>query len=385
MTTPNREDREKSHRFPELLPDGRAVLLTMASADISSFDDARIEVLSLETGKRQVLIEGGTNPRYVSSGHLLFARAGSLFAAPFDPRRTAITGPATPVVEGVMTSPLVGHAEFAVSREGTLVYAPGDGQPPKRKLIWVDRGGKVQEISSEAERRPFGFPRLSPDGHYLGVAIGAANNEVWLLDLARGALTRSARGWDNNVPIWTRDGDRLTINSNRGGQWNLFWYAADGSGSAERLTTNENGQIPGSWSPDGRTLAFTEIKSDTGEEDIWFLPSGGSPEPFLATSSREGGPEFSPDGRFLAYASDASGRKEVYVRSLFGPGAVRQVSTSGGDQPAWSGDGRELFYREGARMMAVSIQTQPEFAPGSPKLLFERKAPGDDWPEVGYR
>lgn len=208
---------------------------------------------------------------------------------------------------------------------------------------------------------------------------------MWLLDLARGALTRSAWGWDNNIPIWTRDGARLTINSNRGGQWNLFGYPADGSGSVERLTTDDNGQIPGSWSPDGNTLAFTQIKNETSREDIWLLPRGGSPEPFLATSSREGGPQFSPDGRFLAYASDESGRKEVYVRPVSGPGAVQQVSTSGGDQPAWSGDGRELFYREGVRMMLVTIQTEPAFAPSKPKQLFEAAAAGDEYPEIGYR
>jgi eukaryotic-like serine/threonine-protein kinase len=172
--------------------------------------------------------------------------------------------------------------------------------------------------------------------------------------------------------IWTPDGKRLTFRSMVSSSLNLHWMPADGSGTAERLTTSENQQSPGSWSPDGHVLAFSEQDSTTGW-DIWALKLEGDrrPHPFLQTPFNEGGPIFSPDGGWLAYQSDESGRLEIYVRSFPGPGGKWPISTEGGTEPVWARNGRELFYRNGDKLMAAAVETKPTFVAAKPKLLFE--------------
>ena len=173
-------------------------------------------------------------------------------------------------------------------------------------------------------------------------------------------------------PIWTPDGKHVTFVSRQGGTRNLYWILADGSGAAERLTTSENFQMPGSWSPDGQLLAFSEADPTTGF-DIWVLNLRGErkPRPFLQTPSNEYEPMFSPDGHWLAYGSDESGRNEIYVRPFPGPGGKMQISTEGGVEPMWARNGRELFYRNGDKMMVAEVETKPVFAASKPKLLFE--------------
>jgi Tol biopolymer transport system component len=193
-------------------------------------------------------------------------------------------------------------------------------------------------------------------------------------------LTRfTFQGNNNLVPFWTPDGKRIAFTSNKDGQRNLFWQLADGSGGLERLTTSEFVQLPASWSPDGQLLAFSEVNATTGY-DIWVVrlsgPSSGSgqvhkAEPFLRTQFNEAAPQFSPDGHWLAYISDESGRKEIYVQPYPGPGGKWQISTEGGVEPLWNRNGRELFYRSGKKMMAVEIATKPSFSAGTPKVLFE--------------
>ena len=174
------------------------------------------------------------------------------------------------------------------------------------------------------------------------------------------------------MPLWTPDGKRVTFSSTRaGGPENLFWKAADGSGPAEQLTESERRQVPSSWSPDGQVLAFSELPLTAA--DIWVLPLQGErkPRPFLQTQFQEAAAVFSPDGHWLAYTSDESGRPEVYVRPYLGPGGKWQISNEGGTEPVWAQNGRELFYREGNKMMAVEITMRPTFHAGTPTLLFE--------------
>jgi Tol biopolymer transport system component len=219
-------------------------------------------------------------------------------------------------------------------------------------------------------------PRLSPDGKRLVVGIQGANPGVWLYDLGRGTLTRLIEAplfftW----PIWAPDGKRVTFQRSLTAPsevLNLYWMPADGSGAAEPLTMGENYKVAGSWSPDGRALAFTEVDPMAGWH-VWFLQVGGDRKarPFLQTPFNEGGPVFSPDGRWLAYQSDESGRSEIYVRPFPGPGGKVQISTEGGTEPVWSRNGWELFYRNGDKMMATAIETKSGFVAGKPKLLFE--------------
>jgi serine/threonine-protein kinase len=269
-------------------------------------------------------------------------------------------------VEGVAHSG-DGAAQYSVSNSGSLVYVSGGVTSVQRKLLWVSRNGTEQVLGAPAQT--YGYPRLSPDGHRVALET---EDQIWLYDLSRDTLTRfTFEGTNNQSPVWTPDGKRIAFYSNKGGPANIWWQLADGSGGLEQLTTTQYPQIPRSWSPDGKTLAFHE-NNPTTKKDIWVLRlSDRKSEPFLRTPFNEGGPVFSPDGHWIAYISDESGRPEIYVQPFPGPGGKWQISTEGGNEPAWNRNGRELFYRSGNKMMAVDVTTQPTFSAGKPKMLFE--------------
>jgi serine/threonine-protein kinase len=381
LTTLDTSSGELSHRWPELLPDGKTVLFTAANPASPSWDDARIMAVSLESGERRLVLAGGSYGRYVSSGHLIFVRGGSLMAVPFDARGVQVTGSPLPVLEGVSTSPLAGYAEFAVSANGTLVYLPGQRVDANRMLVWVDRKGGVQPATEI--RRVFGSLRLSPDGRRVALDVIEANSrDVWVLDLARGTLTRLTFGRGFNLfPVWTPDGKKIVYSATSAAIGSrLMWKLADGSGTDQELVSLGLQARAGSWSPDGRLLAFSGPSPPNGI-DVFVLEVGnGKPRVILGTPFNEGVPMFSPDGRWLAYNSDESGRLEVYVQPFPGPGGKWQISAEGGSSPRWSRDGRELFYRNGDKMMAVDVATAPTFTAGTPRLLFEgRFQPGPNY------
>ena len=364
------EKGEVNQRWPEFLPDGKAVLFTGAPTN-SSWTNSKVSVQSVGTGERRNLIQGGTYPRYAASGHLVYAQGGSLMAVPFDPRRLEITGAAVPIVEGVLQSPSSGAAQYGLSATGSLIYIPGGVQADQHRLVWVTRNGGEQPVT--APPHAYLYPRLSPDGRQVAVGITTEEeSQTWLYDFSRETLTRlTFEGKYNLNPVWTPDGKRIAIQSNREGPLNLFWQRADGSGGVEHLITSEFNNFPASFSPDGQLLAFSEITPTTGY-DIWVLRlSDRKAQPFLRTEFNEAVPRFSPDGRWLAYISDESGRWEIYVQPYPGPGGKWQISTEGGTEPVWNPNGRELFYRNGDKMMAVDIATQPSFSAGKPRVLFE--------------
>jgi serine/threonine-protein kinase len=371
------EKGEVNQRWPEFLPDGKAVLFTAAPTN-ASWANAQVAVQSVETGERQNLIKEATHPRYAVSGQLVYAQGGSLMAVPFDPQRLAITGAAVPVVESVLQSPSSGAAQYSFSATGSLVYISGGVQADQRSLVWVNRNGAEQPVAAPA--RAYVFPRLSPDGRRVGVGITEQETQVWLYDLALETLTRFT--FEGNVNLntaWTPDGKRIAFQSNKEGPLNLFWQRADGSGGLERLTTSAYNNFPMSWSPDGQLLAYVEVNPTTGY-DIWVLRlSDHKAQPFLRTPFNESVPRFSPDGRWLAYVSNESGRWEIYVQPYPGPGGKWQISTEGGTEPVWNPNGRELFYRSGDKMMAVDIAAQLSFTTSKPRVLFEGRynpAPG---------
>ena len=371
LTTLDRKKGEGSHRFPHHLPGGQAILFTVGTG--GSWDDALIVAQRLDTGERKVLVQGGSDARYLPTGHLMYARAGALLAVPFDLNRLEVTGTPVAVVEGVMqTTNQTGTVQAAFSGQGWLMYVPGGAPGSDRKLVWVDRKGTEQLL--QVPPRAYGRPRLSPDGQRLVVEIDLGNNaDSWVHDIARGTLSRVAvdASGVGPRPLWTLDGRKLTYRSNKAGAPNLFWIAADGSGVEERLTTGEYGQTPESWSPDGQLLAFTEANPTTGN-DIWVLGlSNRKAQPFLQTRFSERDARFSPDGRWLAYTTNDSGRAEIYIQPYPGPGGKWQISAEGGALPEWNRNGRELFYRNIDKMMAVDITAQPTFTAGKPRMLFE--------------
>jgi serine/threonine-protein kinase len=369
LTVPNAQAQEKSHRYPQLLPGGRAVLFTIARSDVTSHDDARVAVLSLDTGKWKTVHEGGSFARYAPSGHLVYVRAGALFAAPFDLERVETTGPAVPVVDEVHTLPDFGSASFALTPDGSLVYAAAPTIGAFWELLRVDRRGRV-EVLTKLPTEAFRW-RVSPDGHRLAIHVSAANDQIVVYDLTRGTMTRASRRLgDNNEVAWHPDGERLTYVGTRD---TLISTYPNGGGPDETLVTETDAvlRFP-EWHPHGKVLAYVRIDRDTGD-DIHLRTAEGNPTAgaFVKTPSREAEPAFSPNGQFLAYTSDDSGRNEIYVRPFPGPDRRWPVSTAGGQFARWSFDGRELYYLRGTQVIAVPISSDPVFRAGTPRVIVE--------------
>ncbi|HWQ03569.1 MAG TPA: protein kinase, partial [Candidatus Nitrosotenuis sp.] len=344
---------EITHRWPQILPGGKAVLFTAHTAG-ANFDDSHIIVQDLTTGNKKTLHQGGFYARYVPSGHIVYAFKGTLFAFPFDLKRLEVTGQPAPFQEKVATNTGLAGAQFAFDETGKFLYLPGTDQATGVQILWMDQAGKFKPL-----RTTFGDytnPRFSPDGKLLAVQLNTnGDNDIWIYDWARDTMTRLTfdPGMDAN-PVWTPDGRRITYASEQKNKPPaIFWRNADGTGEARLLWEGAVPSFPSSWSPDEKTLAFTQRAQDTGL-DIWLLPmegdekSGwkpGTPRPFLKTPSQEAGPAISPDGRWLAYMSIESGEWQIYVRPLSGEGGKWQVSSAGGVMPRWSRNGKELFFR----------------------------------------
>jgi Tol biopolymer transport system component len=363
------EKGEISHRRPEFMPGGKVLLFT-SGPNTFNWNTGQIVVQAVGTAERQTLVKGVIHPHYSAPGHLLYVQGGNLMAAPFDPKRLTITGAAVPVIEGLLHSTTSGTAQYTISDTGTLAYISGAAYSDQRKLVWVNRRGEEQVLSAPA--RSYVFPRLSPNGKQVAVSITEQESQVWLYDLSRETLSRfTFEGTLNLNPVWTPDGKRIAFQSNEGGPPNIYWQNADGSGGLERLTNSEFVHFPLSMSPDGQLLAYGEINPTTGY-DLWVQQlKDRHPQPFLRTPFTESVPQFSPDAHWMAYISNESGRYEVYVQPYPGPGGKWQISTNGGTEPVWNPNGRELFYRDGGKMMSVGISTQTGFATGKPRMLFE--------------
>ena len=336
-----------TQRWPQALPDGRTFLYT-GSPSVDAFEDACLVAQEIG-GTPKVVQCGGYAWRYVADGHVLYVNGGTLFAAPFDVSRLAITGPAVAVVPHLRSAPASGAAQFAVSPDGTLAYLPGD--PAEQDSVpLVDREGRSRTLLNV----PPGWQTIafSPDGRQLALDSASANAGIWVYDVNRGAASRLTRSHDDSTPVWSPDGRRLAYSSAVDGPGALWTIAADGSGQAQRLTTHAFLQVPDSWSPDGRTLLFSQ-GTERNQFDLWILPiesgaasgiKAGTPRPFVETAANEGFGTFSPDGKWIAYTSDDSGTYQVYVRAASGAGGRYQVSATSGVWPQWSRTKAELLF-----------------------------------------
>ncbi len=386
---------EVSHRLPHVLPGGGAVLFTVTQSGFPAWEETEIDVLSLATGERKTLLRG-SDARYVPSGHIVYMRAGALLAVPFDVDRLEVTGAPVSMIPAVMQAAYIpnvnndsGAGQFTVSPSGTLVYVPGGMFPDlERSLVWIDRTG----VFRPAPIPPGAYfaPRLSPDGRTILLWTSGRDRNLWLYDIPRGIVTRLTTEGRNSYGQWTRDGSHVTFQK----EGILLWKRADGTGPTERLGGGDVTGLPVSWSPTGE-LAIIRHQLTT-DYDIWTLPPGGDrkPQVFLQTKAKERYPDFSPDGQWLAYSSNESGRDEIYVEPFPGPGERHQVSVGGGIAPVWARDSHELFYQvrkpgkaEGREMrsfMAVSIDVRGGFRASIPKALFEHSYPKTDLPIREY-
>jgi Tol biopolymer transport system component len=363
---------DTTHRWPQFLPDGHHFLYLAAPLGMQS-ESNTIFVASLDGKENREILPASSNVAY-ASGHLLYTREGALVAQPFDPRGLRVQGDAVPVVEGVSYDYLYSHAVFSVSEDGILVYQAG-GEADTR-LAWLDRGGKTLGFVDEASF--YASPRLSPDGKRIAVAISepnASKANIWIYDVERGTRSRftfaPAR---ETFPVWSPDGVWLVYGSSARGPFGLYRKRSDGTGPEELLLQTQNSTLPSSFSPDGNLLAFDAFggpqRAKTG---ILILPLTGDRKPyaFLQTPANAGNAQFSPDGKWIAYVSDESGRSEVYVTGFPRPEGKWQVSSAGGQQPRWTRDGKELFYLEGRNgLMVVDMKTEGGFQAGQPRKLF---------------
>jgi serine/threonine-protein kinase len=365
---------EVTHRWPHAIRGGQAVLFVGAGSN-NNYDDANILVQSLKTGQKKIVLRGGYQPHYVTSGHLVYIHEATLFAVPFDVQQLAMVGSPVPVLEGVSNSPNSGGAQFAISDNGALAYLAGGAVNLSNSLVWVDRKGDAKPVGAPA--RAYVNPRLSPDGR--SVVFSISDNgmvDLWTYDLMRdtpGRLTFD--GMANSYPVLTPDGKHVIYRTQKSGKTNLYWRSADGSGAEEQLTTSENLQTPMAVSPDGETLVYAEQSAAT-RYDLLSIPLNGDRKPQVVrrTPFDDRIAQFSPDGKYLAFVSDESKRYEVYVQAFPEPHGYLPVSNEGGAEIFWAKNG-ELFYRTGVnqeKMMVVNIQTQPTLNIGKPHMLFEK-------------
>ncbi|MBZ5559378.1 MAG: serine/threonine-protein kinase [Acidobacteriia bacterium] len=361
---------ERAHKFPHALPRGTAVLFTVATADSESYDDARISVFSTATGQRKVLVEGGTCACYSPSGHLVYARNGSLLAVRFDSERLAVTGRPFTVLDGVLMSRNTGVANFDISRTGDLVYVPGKADEGARTLFLVDRNGRAEKLPLPS--RSYLHPRISPDGHKLAIEIEGSSHDVYIYDFASGVLSNITTDGVSHWPVWSPDGKQIGYRSGQMGRFRLWQVPADRSGPAKQVPATGFSQNAESYSPDGHAIAYTVMDPGVPSR-IAVVPLGGgqTPQPLENSKYAQGSPKFSPDGRWLAYCSNESGRAQVYVQAFPGPGAKVQVSNDGGTDPVWRRAGGELFFRNGDSMLAVAVSTASGFSAGRPQEIWK--------------
>ena len=342
--------------WPHALPGGRAVLYTLRQG--ATF---RIGVYDVRRHDGHLLNINGSNPRYVASGYLLYATLdGILHAVPFDADKLQVTGEPVKVMEGVRVGG-GGAAKMALASNGTMVTTRG--QSGQQVLELVSRQGLGERLPAPVQT--YLHPRLSPDGRQVAVGVGTIEYtaNIWLLDRRQGTLTRLTFDSGATRPSWSPDGRRIVYSRLHGGDTELRIVDADGSAPAESLLTIPGlqlGQNP--FTPDGRTLIVRGIGGRTGR-DIWRvrLDSTRALTPLLHGPADEQMPILSPDGRWMGYVSDESGRQEVYVRSFPGMGARYQISLDGGTEPVWSPRGGEIFYRNGPAMLVAAVRTAPGF------------------------
>jgi serine/threonine-protein kinase len=375
LTRLSKENGEAAHGWPQILPGGESVLFTAYGAE--SFDDAEIEVVFLKTGERRTVYKGGFFGRYLSSGHLVFLRRNTLYAAPIDLRRLVLTAAPQPLIEEVNGN-VNGGGDIDFSPNGTVVYVTTKGPSFRHFLAWLDSKGEDQPI--EATLGTYESPSLSPDGKRLAFSlpVGPVQADIWVKDIERGTLSRLTHlPGRSNKPLWTRDRKGVVFVATQNSAPGLYWTRADGAGEAQLLMSARFYLFPCSFSPDGKRLAYFQMYPDRHAE-IWTVPLEGDsshprlgkPEAFLRTSYAEQYPVFSPDGHWLAYASNESGIFELYVRPFPGGEGKLQVSTGGGSYPIWSRNQHQLFsLTPDWRIMVLDYAVQNgSFVPGRPRL-----------------
>ncbi|UCE50035.1 MAG: PD40 domain-containing protein, partial [Phycisphaerales bacterium] len=374
LTVPDANAGETGHGWPQVLPDGEHVLFT--DFRTGGPDEYQLEVFSLQTQQRRVLFKGGSYARYVPSGHIIYGRNDNLYAVDFDVEKLEVTGPHVPVVLGVVTPPSR-SAQFAVSADGTLAYVPVEARSTELMPVWVDGQGKVTRL--EVTPRNYNNARISSDRTRVAFDIqDGANRDIWIYDVNHKTLTPLTSDGGSSFPMWVPGDSSVLFASYRTGILQIFKQSIAG-GEPELLTTlPQTAGIPVSLSANGTDLLVTwsDPNHPLWDGDMWVAPlsrQDSDSRPFIQRNHNQRHAVWSPDGKWVAYASDESGRWEVYVEPYPGPGAKTMISTKGGYQPLWSRDGSKLFYRSGDKMIAATVKTEAGFEITRVEELFERR------------
>ena len=347
------------YNWPEILPGGKALLYTAWEGD--TYDEANIKVVNLQTGESKIVINGGTYPRYSPTGHIVFGRSNSIWAVPFDVKRLVPTGMEILIRKGILIGDR-GAAQFSFSKDGFLVYIPEENE---KTLVLVDLSGKETVLTDK--KLPYSWISYSPNGKF--VVFVWKGKGMWLHNVERN--TQKPFVSEGLFPNWTADGEKISFASKLSGRQNIHVKRADGLGETELLFPSDNSQVAGTWSDDGTLFAYYELHPTTGR-DIWiYTTKDSTATPFINSPDNDHSPAISPDGRWIAYTSSKTGREEIYITPYPGPGPHELVSKEGGVGAIWSPDGHELFYREGSKMMAVSVKTEPTLYLGTPEVKFE--------------
>ena len=367
VTTLDRSKGEISHRWPQVLPGGKAMLISAWTGPAR--DNRFVQVVRLDDGRRETVATGDSG-RYSPSGHVLFSRLDVLMAVPFDLKRLMTTGP---VIRTADTARIGSEgATFAVSNRGDLVNLPGDPHRADARIVWVDRNGRAEPVPVPPQ--DLANIVLSPDGKRAAFNVHGPTNEIGIFEFERGVvtmLTTSTNG--SQAPVWSPDGKRIAYRGTRKGFRSVWVKSVDGTSEEQQLTRGEGVQTPLSWSADGKALLYYDATTTSTGWDLWTISiADGKAQPLATEPQRQSAAQWSPDGRWIAYTSDESGRDEIYVVPFPLTGQRWRVSTEGGNEPRWSGDGRELFYRGGSvrKVWAVDVRTTPAFNVGTPRALF---------------
>jgi serine/threonine-protein kinase len=357
LTFPDATKDERGHRWPSILPDGKTVLFT--TFHMAGLDEYQIETYSLETGERRVLFKGGHYARYVSTGHLLYARRENLYAVGFDPGRLETTGDHVQIQSDVM-SQTSRSSQFTCSNDGSFAYIPVVVRGTELKPVWVDKEGTTQPLGITP--RNYHSVRISPDGARIAFTIEEGDNQdIWIHDLSHPALSPLTSNGKNSKPVWLADSKRLVFSSTGA----LFCQHADGSGQPRPITSG-NTRYAMCCSPDGKEL-LVDMWDSNGQTPGAYIgvltlenPDNNSPVPFIRMDHAQRHAAWSNDGKWVAYSSEVTGSWEVSVEPYPGPGARTTISTQGGMHPVWAREGNELYYRSGDKIMAVSLDTESE-------------------------
>ncbi|MCG6925344.1 MAG: serine/threonine-protein kinase [Acidobacteria bacterium] len=366
ITTPDRTRGELGHWWPQILPGGRTAIFT---AFCTPLDTSRVEAVDLQTGEVRDVVDGGFFGRYVPSGHLLYVKGDRLFAAPFDPVGATVTGPAQSVLDDVYVAQTEALSLLDVSVDGTLAWLPGSVADPEREIVWVDREGRSRP--AVLEKRRFRGVNLSPDGGALVTAILGESLDLWTFSLDQGTLSRLTSGPRTEFrPFWSRDGRSVLFVLDRP-PFEIHRIGVGGSAEDEPLWKAELDTVPTGLSPDGRHVVYTLTEPETGK-NVWVAPLDESapPQPLRASTYEEDFGTFSPDGRWIAYQSDETGRPEIYVEAFPGPGERHQISADGGAEPVWAHGSGEIFYRHGDEVRVVPTRTGSRFEFEPSRALF---------------